>query len=130
MSSLPVGDGAMLEEGAVGTPTYATLHDGLAAAEDARNRDDSHAALCIFGDLRERFTEHPAPYLRAAAVLSRLHRFDEAEQLLATGAGAFPNDPGFAIERAWLAYRRGDLAVPTARGRSIRESPPDHHVGH
>jgi tetratricopeptide (TPR) repeat protein len=130
MSSLPVGGGAMLAEDAVGTPTYATLHDGLAAAEDARNRDDSHAALCIFGDLRERFPEHPAPYLRAATVLSRLHRFDEAEQLLATGAGAFPNDPGFAIERAWLAYRRGDLADAIERWQGIRQSLPDHHIGY
>ena len=110
--------------------SYRSLDEGLAAAETARGGGDSIAALRTFAELREQFPDHAAAYLRAAAMLLQLRRFDEAEQLLANGAARFRDDPGFAIERGWLAYRRGHLDDAIERWREIREAMPGHHVGY
>src|SRR3954471_11118859 len=120
----------LLRQDTMSTPHYRSLGDGLEAAEAARNRGDDVAALAIFAQLREQFPEHSAPYLRAVSSLSQLRRFDEAEQLLAEGANRFPDDPGFAIERGWLAYRRGDFTTAIERWREIRHPIPEHHIGH
>jgi tetratricopeptide (TPR) repeat protein len=106
-----------------------SLGDGLEAAEAARNRGDDAGALNIVTALRDAFPEHPAPMLRAAAILSQLRRFDEAEALLADGAARFPTDIGFAIESAWAAHRRGDFAGAAARFALVRQDLPNHPVG-
>jgi tetratricopeptide (TPR) repeat protein len=120
----------LLRQDETPAPSCRSLDEGLAAAEAARSRGDSMAALPIFAELRERFPDHAAAYLRAAAMLSQLRRFEEAEQLLANGAARFREDPGFAIERGWLAYRRGHLDDAIERWREIREAMPGHPVGY
>ena len=123
-------DQAPLRQDTIAASPYASLGEGLEAAEMARNRGDNLAALQIFAELREQFPEHPAPHLRPVAILSQLRRFDEAERLLAEGAARFPNEPGFAIERAWLAHRRGDRAEAIGRWEGVRSAMPEHHVGY
>ena len=123
-------DQALVPQDTIAAPRYLNLGEGLDAAEAARDRADNFAALKIFTELREQFPEHPAPFLRAAAVLSQLRRFDEAERLLAAGAASFPNEPGFTIERAWLAHRRGDHAEAVGRWEKVRRVIPGHHVGY
>ena len=76
-------DQAPLRQDTIAASPYASLGEGLEAAEMARNRGDNLAALQIFAELREQFPEHPAPHLRPVAILSQLRRFDEAERLLA-----------------------------------------------
>src|SRR5690242_10775603 len=64
---------------------FASLGDGLNAAEAARARGEPAAALEILTGLRAAFPDQPVPVLRAASILSQLRRFDEAEALLAEG---------------------------------------------
>ena len=116
----------LVREDETPAPPYRNLDEGLAAAEAARSRSDSLAALGIFAELREQFPNHAAVYLRAASMLSQLRRFEEAEQLLANGAARFREDPGFAIERGWLAYRRGDLFE---KRRKLMEAWADYCAG-
>lgn len=120
----------MLQQDAIAPPRHASLVEGLDAAETARNRGDQSAALRMFAELRERFPEHPAPYLRPIAMLSLSRRFDDAASLLAEGTRRFPDETGFAIERAHLAQRRGEVAEAIEFWRQIREALPDHHVGY
>lgn len=108
---------------------YRLLGEGLDAAEAARSRGDLTAALQIVTGLREDFPGLPAPFQRGAAILSQLRRFDEAEALLADGAGQFPVDLGIAIERAWVAHRRGEFTDAARRFARIRIDLPDHPVG-
>ena len=108
---------------------HASVGEGLQAAEAARTRDDPAGALQILSELRAAFPEHPVPLLRAAALLSQLRRFDEAETLLTDGAARFPDDAGFAIERAWIAHRRGDFAEAASRFAGVRATVADHPVG-
>ena len=108
---------------------YPSVSEGLEAAEAARSRGDSADALQILAGLRDGFPEHPVPLLRTGAILSQLRRFDEAEAILTDGGTRFPNDAGFAVERAWVAHRRGDFAEATARFARIRSDVPNHPVG-
>src|SRR5262249_22446314 len=111
-------------------PRYSSLREGLDAAEAARSRGDSSGALDIFAELRSAFPDQAAAHLRSGALLSQMHRFDEAATLLAQGAARFPDDPGFNIERAWLAQRRGDLAEPLQRWAEIRRPLPARPIGY
>jgi tetratricopeptide (TPR) repeat protein len=111
-------------------PDVAGLPDGLEAAEAARQRGDQAGALHLLNELRGRYPDHPAPYLRAAGMLSQSGRFEEAEALLAEGADRFPNDTGFTIERGWLASRRGQLDEALEVWQQVRSTLPDHHVGY
>jgi tetratricopeptide (TPR) repeat protein len=111
-------------------PRYSSLHEGLDAAEAARSRGDSSGALDIFAELRSAFPDQAAAHLRAGALLSQMRRFDEAATLLAQGAARFPDDPGFNIERAWLAQRRGDLAEALQRWAEIRRTLPERPIGY
>src|SRR3954453_10060788 len=120
----------LLRQDEMPAPSYRSLDEGLAAAEAARSRGDGLAALGIFAELREQFPDHAAAYLRAVAMLSQLRRFDEAEQLLTNGNARFREDSGFAIERGWLAYRRGNLDDAVERWREIREAMPGHQIGY
>src|SRR5579872_1078922 len=110
-------------------PPHASVGAGLEAAEAARRRGDEATALQLLTELRADFPEHPVPILRAAAILSHLHRFDEADALLADGAARFPDDAGFAIEGAWLAQRRGDISAAVAGFARVRERLPQHPAG-
>jgi tetratricopeptide (TPR) repeat protein len=116
------------EEPAVLQPM--SLPEGLESAEAARRRGDQEGALRIFSELRERYPDHPAPYLRAAGILSQSSRFAEAEALLVQGAERFPKEIGFAIERAWLASRRGKVDEALELWRQIRGTLTDHHAGY
>lgn len=111
-------------------PRYSDLAQGLDAAEAARSRGDNSGALNIFAELRSAFPDHAAAYLRAGALLSQMRRFDQAATLLAQGAARFPDDPGFDIECAWLAQRRGDLAEALQRWAEIRRTLPERPIGY
>lgn len=122
-------DQALLQE-ETSVPQLMSLPEGLESAEAARRRGDKDGALRIFSELRERYPDHPAPYLRAAGMLSQSGRFAEAEALLAQGTDTFPKDTGFVIERAWLASRRGELDEALELWRQIRGTLIDHHAGY
>ena len=119
----------LLRQDTMSTPHYPSLGDGLEAAEAARDRGDDVAALAIFAHLREQFPEHSAPYLRAVSSLSQLRQFDDAEQLLTEGAARFPDDPGFAIERGWLAPGHGGQNVESRRPGE-RSPPAQQFIQH
>src|SRR5438067_1205195 len=109
---------------------FGSVSDGLTVAEAARGRGDATLALQILTELREAFPEHPVPILHAVSVLSHIRRFDEAEALLAESAVRFPADAGFAIESAWTAHRRGDLAEAEGRFARVRQDVPNHPAGY
>lgn len=114
---------------AIAYPRYGSVGEGLDAAEAARARGEAAIALQILDWLAREFPDQPVPLLRASAILSQQRRFDKAEALLADGAARFPNDVGFAVERAWTAQRRGNLDEAAARFACVRELLPNHPTG-
>ena len=91
---------------------YDSLGQGLETAQRESANDDQLEALRIWSDLRSSFPDHPAAFQRAAAALTKLARYDEAENLLCQGRTRFPNDVTFAIDQARLSH------APQGMGRS------------
>ncbi|HVH80356.1 MAG TPA: tetratricopeptide repeat protein, partial [Stellaceae bacterium] len=69
-------------------------------------------------------------YIGGANALRDTGRFDEADVVLAEALARFPDNLGIAIDRAWVAHRRGDCDEAVARWAAVREALPDHHAGY
>lgn len=106
-----------------------TLVDGLDAAGAAVASGDLAPALMLFAELRGRFPKSPEPFQRAAFALVESRQFDEAEQLLKTAMERFPANAGMAIDYAWVAHRRRDVAEAGTRWEKVRQLFPDHPTG-
>ena len=115
---------------AAAVSSHGSLEDGLAAAQAALSRGDLAEALGICSALRQAYPTDPRPFLRPAAALVDSFHLDEAEMLLETAVQRFPNDPIVAIDNAWLAHRRRDVAAALRRWEHVRTAFPDHPLGY
>lgn len=76
--------------------------------------------------VRERFPDRITGYTAGAIALRENRQHAEAEAVLKAAAARFPDDPGVAIERAWLASHRRDWGAAGALWQEVRTRFPDH----
>ena len=111
-------------------PRYATLQDGLAAAEREQAQNGRAAALTVLADLCDQFAGDPEPFFRHARLLKEDGRGDEADRVLQQAQQRFKDHFGFWLQRAWLAHESRDFAAAGERWAEMREIFPDHPAGY
>jgi tetratricopeptide (TPR) repeat protein len=104
---------------------FADAKAGLAAADAAARRKDTDTALRIWTRLRADFPGESQAFLRPAAVLAGLRRFDEADALLAEGQRLFPQDLRLFADYAGLASQRRNWGAAARRWEQVRLLFPD-----
>ncbi len=109
----------------IATDVSATLEGGLAAARDARAAGDLPGALAIYAELRVRFSGATEPFRQAAAALTEVRHFEEADMLLEAALEMFPDDAALAAEHARFAQVRRDWPEAAARWDRARARFPD-----
>ena len=119
-----------MQDSAIADPSTETLEHGLDAARAALAAGDLAAGLALFTDLRGRFPEAPEPFQRAAFALVEARHFDEADRLLEAAMERFPAEAGMAIDYAWVAHRRHDIAEAGKRWEKVRQLFPNHPTGY
>ena len=119
-----------MSDSAIAEPTTEALGQGLDAAQAALSAGDLAGGLALFSALRDRFPDSHEPFQRAAFALMEAARFDEADALLDAAKQRFPDNAGIAIDYAWVAHRRHDVAEAIARWAGVRETFPNHPAGY
>jgi tetratricopeptide (TPR) repeat protein len=79
--------------------------------------------------VRTRAPHHVAGYTGSAAVHREQGRPDLAEALLRQATERFPDDPGVAIDYAWIAQRCGAWAEALGRWDAVAERFPQYSTG-
>jgi tetratricopeptide (TPR) repeat protein len=92
----------------------------------AHHRRDWAEALRRWDAARTRFPDQAVAYVLAAVALRETGRLSDAESLLGEARGRFPNDPGAAIEYAWIAHFRRDWEESVRRWEHARARFPAH----
>jgi tetratricopeptide (TPR) repeat protein len=77
-----------------------------AVTADVQNR--WAIALSRWQEVREGFPDAEIGYAGLGAVLKRLKRYDEADEVLARGMARFPQDDNIGVNHAWVAEDRED----------------------
>ncbi len=122
----------MILETARDTTRGSTLSSAalLAAADAAVSRDDHDEALRLWSELRGRFPQVVAAWLRPAECMIRLRRLPEAETLLAEAKSRFPNDFWLARTYASIFRNLGDAVEAYTEARALRQSFADNPMSH
>ncbi len=76
-------------------------------------------ALSRWQELRQDFPAAEIGYAGLGAVLKRLRRFDEAEDVLARGMARFPRDDNIGVNHAWVAEDREDWPEAMRRWEAL-----------
>jgi len=114
-------------------PTHSgplSFDDALARAKRYAEQGQFDEAERIWTDLHHRFPNQRQLYVEACTLLREHAQIDKADAWLAAGQQQFPDDLGFAIERAWLSYHRQDMPEAIRRWRSVRAIFPDQAAGY
>ncbi len=85
---------------------------------------------CRWRVVAERFPDSPAGLIGVAATLRQAGRAAEAEALLIEGISRFADEPGPAIDYAWLAHDRHDWPEALRRWSLIRQHFRDEPLGY
>jgi serine/threonine-protein kinase len=104
-------------KGLVLAPTHAELLGALGLAEQGLGKVDDAVT-----HMRRGLALDPRSLLytrRLIRLLTYLHRYDEAAELVDRARALAPADPGVLLYDAWLRLSRGDLAGARAVARSI-----------
>lgn len=96
----------------------------------AYQKGDTSAALERWGQASLTFPHVPDGPLNVALVLRDLHRYDEAETVLAATMARFPDDPTPTAHHATLSNVRGDWIEASARWDRFRLRFPEHPAGY
>lgn len=115
---------SLMQEGCERLPGNPFFFEGAAIV--ASRRDDDAQALERYALLREKFPESDIGYIRAAAILTRLCRLDEADQVLASIAY---HTQETALAQAKLRMARKDWAAALASWDKVPISHPSRTIG-
>ena len=86
----------------------------------AERRDDHAAAAERWAAFRGRFADRDLGYIEGARALLRLDRTEDADTLLTTAMGTWPDNAAIAGAWADLAVRRNDWAEAVRRWETVR----------
>jgi predicted Zn-dependent protease len=103
---------------------------GIAWARLAETCRDWPAALQRWDDLRDRCPGSAHGYLGAAQALHEMNRPDEAEAILLSARGRFPEHAGVAVAWARLADSRRDWPAALQRWDDLRDRFPQSPEGY
>lgn len=95
-------------------------------ARSATLKRDWLGAYRCWDAVRTHYPDKSLAYLRCGAALRELGRLNEAEQLLESAVGRFPNDASLAILHASLANARRDWPAAMIRWKLARERFPEN----
>jgi tetratricopeptide (TPR) repeat protein len=109
---------------------FVSLTVAIETGEAAQAAGDVEHAVGVFAAARRQFPDSFVPGQRQAAALMQLGRFDEADAVLRDTLRHFPDEAGLAIDRAWVAQRRGDYADAARRWGHVRAQFPDFSVAY
>lgn len=107
-----------------------SIADRLQAAQDLLAQGDLHAAQEIWADLADRFPENADVPLREAAALIEAGQLDAADAVLEAARTRMPDQLRIAVDGAWLAMRRRDLAAALSRWQQLHERFPGDPSGY
>jgi len=91
---------------------------------------NSLAALDVLNQSMQRNPDTVSLQTRAAALLMDLHRYDEADAVLAAAQVRFPNEASVWIDRAQVAQVKRDWAAMAVYCQTLREQFPKHWWGY
>jgi tetratricopeptide (TPR) repeat protein len=92
----------------------------------ANHRRDWPEAVRRWEAVRQRYGDEVAGYCGAAQALRQLHRFDEAEAVVAEAMQRLPASPEPYVEHAWMAQDTRNWLEAARRWERVRERQPDH----
>ena len=101
-----------------------SLSDVIASSELAMKRRDWLEAVRCWEKIITASPHHVVAYAGAGNALREAGRHEDAERILAEGAGLFPSHEGIAMARAWTAHARRDWPTALSRWEDVRRRFP------
>ncbi|HEX3538233.1 MAG TPA: tetratricopeptide repeat protein [Stellaceae bacterium] len=92
----------------------------------ANHRRDWPEAVRRWEVVRRRYPDAVDGYCGAAQALRQLHRFDEAQAIIAEAMQRLPASPEPYVEHAWIAHDTRDWPEAVRRWEMVRGRLPDH----
>lgn len=108
-----------------------TLESALERAAEAERCGLPDKAVEILRiEIPARFGDNALAFVRSGDELSRMRRFDEADEVLKAGIEAWSTNPWVARSYALVARWRGDANAALDRSKLVRQRFPDFAAGH